>query len=207
MEYNTNRGKMSYREYGRTVEKLIEKVSRMEDGEQKDECSRAIIFVMAQVGGLSVKDEVAYHKLWDHLMIMSEFKLEHSWPFSPEDLQQLKDNVANPKSKPDTRLPYKDSGIKYRQYGAYLESMLNKLKDIPDGEEYDALVTLVAQQTKRSYLMWNGELSDDSIIVNQMTKISGDERIASRLEGKEITVPQGTLPIEVTAKKKRKKKK
>ena len=69
------------------------------------------------------------------------------------------------------------------------------------------LVTLVAQQAKRSYLVWNGELSDDNIVVEQMVRISGDERLREYLIDKPIVVPPNTLPIETAPSKKKKKRK
>ena len=207
MEYNTSRGDMKYREYGRTVSKIIDKVCSQPDGDEKDEATNAIIYVMAQVSGVSVRDDVSLHKLWNHLMILSNFRLEHAWPFTLEELEALKERAASSEEHVASRLPYKNTVIDKRHYGAYLESMLQKLKETPDGEEYDALAEQIAQQTKRSYLVWNGDLSDDNIIVEQLVKMSGDERLKEKLWDKSINVPHNTLPLETTGSKKKKKKK
>ena len=207
MEYNTKRGDMMFREYGRTVKKLIDDVCKAPEGETKNEAAKAIVTVMGLVSGLSLRDDVSYHKLWDHLMVMSEFKLESAWPFGQDELALLKERQNGGETAKAERLQYKNTKIGSRQFGEYLESMLRHLKELPDGEEYDALVSLVAQQAKRDYLVWNGELSDDNIIVEQMVRISGDERINAHLKDKPIVVPGGTLPVETSAKKKKKKKK
>ncbi len=207
MDYNTNRGEMLYREYGRTIEKIIEKVCATPESEERNEAARAIVTSMAQIAGLSLRDDVVYHKLWDHLMIMSGFVLESAWPFGQEELAQLKERHETTENSKAEKLPYKDRTIGSRHYGEYLESMLHHLKDIPDGEEYRMLVTLVAQQAKRSYLVWNGELSNDNIVVEQMVRISGDERLREYLIDKPIVVPPNTLPIETAPSKKKKKRK
>ena len=198
---------MLYREYGRSITKVIEQVSVQPDGEKKDEAARAVVYAMSMVAGMSVKDDVAYHKLWDHLMVMSHFRLEHAWPFPAEELAELKLRAQQSNETVRPRLPYKDKRIQNRQYGAYLEDMICKLKDTPDGEEYDAMLQQVSQQAKRSYLVWNGELSDDNIIVEHISRLSGDPRVMERLVDKKIVVPPNTLPTDIMQSKKKKKKK
>lgn len=207
MDYNTQRGEMMYREYGRSIEKLIENVCKMPDGESKDEAAKAVVYSMSIVSGVSLKDDLSYHKLWDHLMIMSSFRLEKSWPYSTEDLDKLKERASSEESTPTEHLPYRDKKIRIRQYGANLDMMMCRLKDMPDDEEYRELVKLIAEQTKRSYLAWNGELSDDGIIIDHVARLSEDERVREVLNGKRIVVQPGSIPVDIMEKKKKKKKK
>ena len=79
-----------FREYGRSVKKIIDDVCKLPDGDTKTEAAQAIITMMGLVGGMSLRDDVSYHKLWDHLMLLSEFKLESAWPFEREELEHLK---------------------------------------------------------------------------------------------------------------------
>lgn len=196
-----------FREYGRSVKKIVDDVCNLPEGETKKNAARAVITMMGMVGGMSLRDDVSYHKLWDHLMLMSDFRLAEAWPFPAEELESLKARHSVDESETRHRLPYKNANIGVRQYGEYLQSMLEHLKEVPDGEEYKSLVTLVAQQAKRDYLVWNGELSDDNIIVDQMVRLSGDSRIEGLLRDKPIIVPNGTLPVETATPKKKKKKK
>lgn len=207
MEYNTKRGDMMFREYGRSVKKIIDDVCELPDGDTKKEASQAIITMMGLVSGLSLRDDVSYHKLWDHLMLMSDFKLASAWPFEAKELETLKERNSGEKQEERERLPYKSGEIKIRQYGEYLQSMLKNLSEVPDGEEYNELVKLIAQHAKRDYLVWNGELSDDNIIVDQMVRMSGDERVEMLLRDRPIDVPNGTMPIDIISSKKKKKKK
>lgn len=207
MEYNTQREEIIYREYGRSIEKLIQKVCLIPDDEKKEEAAKAIVYSMSIISGVSIKDDLSYHKLWDHLMIMSSFRLEKSWPYSPEELDNLKQRAESEDNKPKEHLPYRDAKIRIRQYGANLDAMICRLKEMPDGDEYRELVTLIAEQTKRSYLAWNGDLSDDSIIVDHVARLSDDERVREVMEGKKIVVQPGSIPSDIVEKKKKKKKK
>lgn len=208
MEYNTKRGDLKFREYGRNIDKMIESVCMAEDGEKKNEAARALVGVMSQISGLSLKDEVSLHKLWDHLMLISSFRLESAWPYSTEELSKLKERAETVNTKPAERLSYKNSKICKRHFGVYLENMMKKLKEVESGEEYDTLLDLISKQAKRSYLVWNGELSEDEIIVNAVADISSDERVKEIMEGKQILVNPNSIPVDqASGKKKRKKKK
>lgn len=197
-----------FREYGRAIQKLIDNVSGLPDSDSKNDAVRAIVYSMSIVSGVSVKDDLSYHKLWDHLMVMSSFKLEKAWPYSPEELEKLKNRAASEKTKPTEHIPYSDANkIRIRQYGANLDAMICKLKEMPDNEEYRDLVNLITEQTKRSYLAWNGDLSDDSIIIDHVARLSNDERVREVMKDKKIVVPPNTIPTDIMEKKKKKKKK
>lgn len=207
MEYNTQRGEMMFREYGRSIEKLIQRVCLMPDDEKKNEAAKAVVYSMSIISGMSIKDDLSYRKLWDHLMIMSSFRLEGSWPFAAEELEKLKERSSTEDLKPTEHLPYRNSKIRIRQYGVNLDAMICRLKDMPDGDEYRELVYLITEQTKRSYLVWNGDLSDDSIIVDHVARLSDDERVRNVMNGRKIIVQPNSLPVDVMEKKKKKKKK
>lgn len=210
MEYNTKRGDLLYREYGRNVVKMIDYVCNIEEEEKCAQAVGAVVDMMARVAGVSLNDNVASHKIWDHLMIMSAFKLEKEWPYSEEELAELKKRALEGNDeRQSVKLAYNNAMMENRLYGSNLEKMMKKLGQVEDEAEFETLTNLVAQQAKRNYLVWNGELSDDDIVVNHISEVSGDDRVAPLLKGKIITVPNGSLPSETerNGKKKKKKKK
>jgi hypothetical protein len=207
MDYNTQRGEMMYREYGRSIEKLVQNVCLMPDDEKKNEAAKAIVYSMSIISGTSIKDDLSYHKLWDHLMILSSFRLESSWPYSTEELDKLKERASSEDVKLTEHIPYRDTNIRIRQYGANLDAMMCRLKEMPFDDEYCELVTLIAEQTKRSYLAWNGEISDDSIIVDHVARLSEDERVREVMKDKKINVLPGSIPTDIIEKKKKRRKK
>ena len=64
------------------------------------------------------------HKLWDHLAIMADFKLDIDYPY--EVIR--KDNLI---TKPET-VPYPSTKIRYRHYGRTLEVLIKKAIDFPE---------------------------------------------------------------------------
>lgn len=207
MEYNTNRENLHYREYGRSVVKMMEFVCGMETGERREEATRALVGVMGMVGGLSLNEPGELHKLWIHLMLMCDFKLADAWPYGEEELILLKGLDGRKMSERGMRLPYKSSETDNGFYGVYIQEMMHKLKDMPDGEEYELASNLVVQQTKRLYLAWNGVLPSDDIIVNFVEKVSGDERIGKRFLGENIVVNPMSIPADNSFQKKKKRRK
>ena len=88
IEYNTKRNKLIIREYARNVQKMVEDTLAIEDRDQRTAAARAIVRVMAQLNDPTDKPTVSpqesidyWHKLWDHLYIISDYKLDIDSPF------------------------------------------------------------------------------------------------------------------------------
>ena len=100
------------------------------------------------------------HKLWDHLAIMSDFKLDIDYPY--EIIR--KENLF---THPD-RVSYELTPIRYRHYGKNLEKMIKKAEEMPEGPERDQLVSLLANHMKKSFLTWNKEVVEDDKIFQDL---------------------------------------
>ena len=102
MEYNTKRNQLIIPEYGRHVQKMVSHATSLTDKEEKKKCVNAIIRYMGQLNP-HLRDIPDYkHKLWDHLFIMSEFKLDIESPYekpSPEKLAEKPEPLKYPKNK------------------------------------------------------------------------------------------------------------
>lgn len=164
MNYNTQRKKLAIPEYGRNIQGLVDYAMTIEDREKRNSFVNIIINAMAQVNP-SVKETSNYkHKLWDHLFIMSDYKLDVDSPFPkpiPEEVE----------SKPE-RLNYKSSFIRFRPYGKIIENMIDKIIDMPEGEEKNTLIEMIAQHLKKSYLQWNVSSCDDEMILSHFEQLS-----------------------------------
>lgn len=164
MEYNTSRSNMNISEYGRNIQKMIEYIMTVDDREKRNKLTKATINVMGQLNP-HLRDVSDFkHKLWDHLFIMSDFKLDVDSPYpkpSPEVLTR----------KPE-RLMYASNNIKFKHYGRNLERMIDKACTFPEGEEKEALIKLIANHMKKSYLTWNRESVSDEEIAKHLSILS-----------------------------------
>ena len=105
--YNTQREKLSFSEYGRNVQKMVEHVVKIEDSVKRNQLAKTIVAIMANLNP-GIKEYGDFqHKLWDQLFIMSDFKLdvESPYPVPTREVLQLKPDVLKyPQNSPGRSL-------------------------------------------------------------------------------------------------------
>ncbi len=156
MEYNTQQRKLPLPEYGRSVQNMVDHALTIEDRAERQRCANTIINIM---GGMfpHLRDVPDFkHKLWDHLAIMADFKLDIDYPYEVVKKESLA-------VKPEV-LPYPVGRIHYRHYGRILEKMVKKAVEFPEGREKKQFIQLIANQMKKAYLNWNKEVDDQKIL-------------------------------------------
>jgi hypothetical protein len=164
MEYNTTRDKLIISEYGRNVQKLVRQAIKIEDREMRNKFTKVIIQIMGQMNP-AVRDSGDFkHKLWDHLHIIANFKLDVDAPYPPPTKESLQ-------AKPG-KIKYSDNNIKYKMYGSNISRIIEKAATFDDGPEKDALVHAIANHLKKSYLNWNRESVDDDQIFEHLKVLS-----------------------------------
>ena len=155
---------MELPEYGRSVQNMVDHALTIEDREERQRCANTIVNIM---GGMfpHLRDVPDFkHKLWDHLAIMSDFKLDIDYPFEIVKREELE-------MKPG-KIAYPDKAIRYRHYGRFLESMIKKLSEMEEGEEKEALLHMLAVQMKKNLNNWNKEGIEDQKIVDDLREYS-----------------------------------
>lgn len=168
MDYNTTRDKLIIKEYGRNIQKLIRSAMEIDDKKKRTEFAKMIVSVMGTMNP-GIRDSGDFrHKLWDHLHIMADFKLDVDSQYPPPSADIFE-------KKPDP-LEYKNSKIRYRMYGVNIVGMINKAIEYEEGEEKDALIKTIANHMKKSYLAWNRDSVSDDLIAEQL-KILSDGKL------------------------------
>jgi len=165
LDYNTSREKMIIPEYGRNVQNMIHHCVSIADKEERNKCAQAIIKVMGQLKPQLRDAEDFTHKLWAHLFIMADFKLDVDSPYPIPSKESFN-------SKPD-RVAYPHKKIKYGHYGSVLENMIKAAVEYPEGDEKKYLTIRIANLLKTSYLLWNRDTVNDNTIVKQLEELSG----------------------------------
>ena len=165
MEYNTQREHLIIPEYGRNIQKMVAHAISIKDKEERNRCARSIVDVMGELNP-HLRDVADFkHKLWDHLFIISAFKLDVDSPFEIP----TKDSVN---IKPE-RIEYPKKDYKYRHYGKTISGMVMKAIDFKEGPEKAALVATIANHLKKSYLTWNRDSVEDTKIIADLAELSG----------------------------------
>ena len=118
MDYNSSREKLILKEYGRHVQKIVENCVKEKDPVKRNIFAKEITELMGQLNPHLRNVEDFRHKLWDHLFIMSDFKLTVDSPYPIKERAEIEKRPA--------RLPYPQSRIKYKHYGKNVEALVAK---------------------------------------------------------------------------------
>ena len=174
MKYNTEEKRLALPEYGRNIQNMVDYCITIADREERKRCANTIINVMGNLFPHLRDVNDFKHILWDHLAIMSDFKLDIDYPYEIVKKENL--NTRPP------RIPYSNSRFHYRHYGKTLELMIQKATTYPDGPEKDQLIKLLATQMKKSFLTWNKETVDDRKIFKDLDELSDGKIILDEEE-------------------------
>lgn len=164
LEYNSERENLIIREYGRHLQKLIEQAVEIEDREERNKAAKYIIQVMGSLNP-HLRDVPDFqHKLWDQLFIMSDFKIdvESPYPIPSREVLQLRPEALN----------YPQNHPRYRFYGNNIKYMIDVANGWEDGELKSALIKVIANHMKKSYLSWNKDTVTDAVIFEHLYELS-----------------------------------
>ena len=204
MKYNTAEKHLAQPEYGRNVQNLVDYCMTIEDREERNRCANAIISIMGNLYPQQRDTNDFKHILWDHLAIMSGFKLDVDYPY-----EVVKE--ADLQTRPP-RIPYVSTRIRSRQYGKIMEQMVGKATEMENSEAKDYLVRSLANQMKRSYVTWNNkDTVSDAKIFKDLAQLSdglidlkeGDLKL---IDGRELQQVAAAAQHQNKSKKFRKKK-
>lgn len=96
LTYNTQLKELILPEYGRTIQQMVDYCLIIEDHDERTRCAHAIIKTMRTLFPDQKSDE-ATRKFWDHLALMSGYKLDIDWPVDivrPENIEPHPDPVV-----------------------------------------------------------------------------------------------------------------
>lgn len=182
MEYNTERNHLVIQEYGRNVQKMVEYLLTIEDKEKRQRNTEVVIELMGMLNPHLRNVEDFRHKLWDHLFLISDFKLEVSSPYPIPTREVLL-------RKPDT-LPYPKRYPRFRHFGKNLEMIIDKALKENDESVREGLTQYIGNYMKLAYSNWHKEAIHDDMITNELTDLTNgklvyenDHSIAQYTEG------------------------
>jgi hypothetical protein len=185
MKYNTERKRLPMPEYGRSIQNMINFALTIDDRAERQRCADTIINIMGSMFP-HLRDVPDFkHKLWDHLAIMSDFKLDIDYPY-----EIIKKESLNSKPNP---MPYPHKDIEYKHYGYFIEKMLEKAIEYPETPDKDRLIYLLANQMKKNYSTWNKDGVEDQKIFDDILEMTNGAILitpdAMKLEDVRVVAP------------------
>lgn len=164
LDYNTQREKLVLPEYGREIQDMVAYCVTLPTKEERQDCAETIISIMDRMNQQNHGNADHIQKLWDHLALMADFKLDIDYPFDVSQAMKIA-------SKPEP-MTYPMSKIPVRHYGKMMFELFEKLKNMEEGDERTELIRVVANQMKRCLIQWGHGSSDDEKVASDLARFT-----------------------------------
>lgn len=166
-DYNTSRNKLILSEYGRNVQNMVKYIVALPTKDERNQYAKVVIDLMGFLNP-HLRDVADFkHKLWDHLHIISDFKIDVDSPYPKPTAEMIY-------FKPDP-LKYPQQRISFKHYGKTIELMIEKAKTIEDEPRKQHMVQSIANFMKMAYVTWNKDSVADETILNDLKILSKGE--------------------------------
>lgn len=169
--YNNQLKSLVLPEYGRNIQNMLDHCLTIEDRDERTRCARSIIDAMSILFPAQGDPRANRRKLWDHLAIMSDFKLDVDLPFEiskPEGFDETPEPVALGSGKAQRKV-----------YGCHLELMVAEAAKMEPGEERDALIVLLANHMKKLQCAINPDVDDYRVFKDLFEMTDGQINIST----------------------------
>jgi Domain of unknown function (DUF4290) len=152
------------KEYGRHIQRMVEYLLTIEDKEIRQRNAYTTIELMGFLNPHLKNVEDFRHKLWDHLFLISDFKLDVESPYPIPTRETLK-------AKPDP-LPYPKRYPRYNHLGKNIEIIIDKALNETDQDKRQGFANSIAYYMKLVYSNWHKELMHDDNIQSELSTIT-----------------------------------
>lgn len=168
--YNTQREKLILPEYGRHVQDMINYVASIPDREKRNEQIKAVIAVMGTLNP-QLRDTPDFrHKLWDHVQIISDFKIDIDSPYPLPTKETIQ-------ARPE-KVPLHTDKIRLACYGRNIQNMIDLIAQRQEDDEVKKyMIKVIASYMKQQYLIWNKDSVAEETIFQDIKFLSGGKVI------------------------------
>lgn len=171
MKYNKKEAPMAMPEYGRNVQNMVNYCLTIADREERNHCARTIIHTMHDISPERRSATQSDQVYWDHLAILSNFKLDIDFP---------EDTISEEKAKiSPSKVQYNIHNIKFRFYGNIVQQLIEKACTMDEGPQRMELAKYIAMQMKCAYLTWNKNNVEDIVIFRDLFDLSDGKLLLS----------------------------
>jgi hypothetical protein len=165
--YNYTRRKLFLPEYGRHIQEMVDSLLLIEDRQERTRQAKAVIAVMGNLNSTLRDSEDFKHKLWDHLFIMSDFKLDVDSPYNKPSREEL---TLTPR-----RLSYPQTRIMFKHYGKYAQRFVRLINEQSVSESSTKSMLDIGRYLRVKSYEYNNEHPKNDSIVRDMRLMAGGE--------------------------------
>lgn len=164
LTYNTQLKPLALPEYGRMIHQMVEYATQIPDREERTRCAFAIAKIMKNLFPQEFASPDGERKMWDHINIISDFKLDIDFPVEVSSAEAI-----HPKPEP---ILYGDQNIRHRYYGKNIQLMIDRVAELEEGPEKDSLISMIAHHMKKLMFTHNKEGVNDARILRDLAEYS-----------------------------------
>jgi Domain of unknown function (DUF4290) len=166
-DYNTTRRKLILAEYGRNVQNMVKYIVELPTKEERNRYAQVVIDLMGFLNP-HLRDVADFkHKLWDHLHIISNFKIDVDSPYPKPSEDAIRFKPAP--------LAYPQQRIRYKHYGKTVELMISKARGIDEPARKQHMIQAIANFMKMAYVTWNKDTVADETIIKDLREMSNGD--------------------------------
>jgi hypothetical protein len=143
---------------------MVDHLLTIEDRERRQRQAQVVIELMGVLNPHLKNVEDFRHKLWDHLFLISDFKLDVDSPYPIPTAEKLR-------RKPDP-LPYPKRYPKYSHLGKNLEIVIDKALKEENPEKRQGFANAIAYYMKLAYNNWHKDQVHDDAIQQELTSLT-----------------------------------
>ncbi len=145
---------------------MVDNLMLVDDREERNRKARYIIGVMGNINPLLRDTPEFTHKLWDHLFIMSDFRLDVDSPYPIPTSVTL--------TPAPERMKYPDKKVVMKHYGKYVKRIINALENEPQGEAVQDAINDIARYLRTKSYEYNQEHPNNEAIIKDIKRMSNN---------------------------------
>ena len=166
-QYNTSQKPVIFKEYGRNIQKIVEYVTSIKNKKERNDLAKPLIELMKQLNPTIKESYDYYHKLWNQLYIMSDFKIDVD---SKYDMEKEKQKDKKPK-----KMEYNINKLHYKHYGRNIELLIENACNIKNKDDRNKALKQAGCLMKTFFMNYNKDFIDDELILEHIKEISGNK--------------------------------
>ncbi len=166
MEYNTSRDKLIMPEYGRNIQSMVQHALTIEDRDERTRCAATIAKTMLTLFPKLKEDDNYKQKVWDHIAMMSGYKLDVDSPYPMPQQQEAAAQSAD-------HVPYPMKKIRLRAYGSIVQDMLDAAVRADTEDERLQIAAMTAIYMKRLIIQNGKETNAEDRVCADMSDMTG----------------------------------
>lgn len=153
------------REYGINVQNIVKYILTLPEKADRTRAAHLLVNLMAKLNPGLREIQDSPQKLWNHLYVMSDAKLDVDSPYPLSAMEYLNE-------KPQ-RMVLPSTPPTYKHYGKNVEHLIQKAIELQDPQEKEAAIISLGKLMKTLYKTYNRDNITDEIIVNNLRELSG----------------------------------